>query len=535
MNQPSTVPESHLTLRPGAAPSGEPADGGCFSVLFACSDLQRASAKEPTFFGDLNLGQMVETIVAGLEEYELAEFFYEPLHESGQVDYRHQVVRDLERKEIAAAVRGFVATMHKMRDRLSLSAKVHDVRQRQRWFLAAAEAYCDAVGQLDVSLNNVLPGSAALRGLRTFTVAYGRSHEFVELKAEVQQLTAELGQVRYTVRSKGLQITVDRFSEETDLTEEVRTTFARFRENPAKSYRARFLEHADNSQVESWILELVAELNPDVFARLGQFCRRHAEFLDPTLARFDREIHFYLAYMDYIEPLKAAGVAFCLPAVSSESKQSQADGACDLVLARKLVANGVEIVANDFELSGPERILVVTGPNQGGKTTFARMFGQLHHLAALGLPVPARQAILFLPDRMFSHFEREEDIRSLRSKFEEELVRIHEILEQASGRSILIMNESFGSTTAADSLKVGRRVLERVIELDMICVCVTFVDELSELGDATVSMMSTVDADDLSRRTFRVIRKPADGLAYAVALAQRHGLGYDQLKRRLTR
>ena len=205
------------------------------------------------------------------------------------------------------------------------------------------------------------------------------------------------------------------------------------------------------------------------------------------------------------------------------------------MLARKLVANGVEIVANDFELSGPERILVVTGPNQGGKTTFARMFGQLHHLAALGLPVPARQAILFLPDRMFSHFEREEDIRSLRSKFEEELVRIHEILEQASGRSILIMNESFGSTTAADSLRVGRRVLERVIELDMICVCVTFVDELSELGDATVSMMSTVDADDLSRRTFRVIRKPADGLAYAVALAQRHGLGYDQLKRRLTR
>ena len=315
----------------------------------------------------------------------------------------------------------------------------------------------------------------------------------------------------------------------------MRATFARFRENPAKSYRARFLEHADNNQVESWILELVAELNPDLFARLAQFCQRHADFVDPTLARFDREIHFYLAYLHYIEPLKAAGVAFCLPTVSSESKQIMARGACDLVLARKLVSDGVEIVANDFELSGPERILVVTGPNQGGKTTFSRMFGQLHHLAALGLPVPARQASLFLPDRMFSHFEREEDIRSLRSKFEEELVRIHEILEQASERSILIMNESFGSTTAADALRVGRQVLERVIELDIICVCVTFVDELSELGDATVSMMSTVDADDLTRRTFRVIRKPADGLAYAVALAQRHELGYDQLKRRLTR
>jgi DNA mismatch repair protein MutS len=505
------------------------------SVLSARPNQPREPVTEPPFLADLNLAQMVATITAGHEEYQLSEFFYEPLHDPAQVDYRHQVLRDLDREEIAAAVSAFVTAMRQMREWLSLCAKVRDVRQSQRWFLAAAEAYCEAVEQLRVDLGNVLPQSSALRGLRAFAVAYGRSQAFVELKAEAQQLIDELGQLRYTVRSKGLQITVDRFSDETDLTAQVRATFARFRENPAKSYRARFLEHADNNHVEGQILELVAELNPGLFTRLAQFCQRQADFLDPALARFDREIHFYLAYLHYIEPLKAAGVTFCLPTVSSQSKRIIARGACDLVLARKLVSDGVEIVANDFELSGPERILVVTGPNQGGKTTFARMFGQLHHLAALGLPVPARQANLFLPDRMFSHFERAEDIKNLRSKFEDELVRIHEILEQASERSILIMNESFGSTTATDSLRVGRRVLERVIELDIICVCVTFVDELSQLGDATVSMMSTVDADDLTRRTFRVIRKPADGLAYAVALAQRHELGYDQLKRRLTR
>jgi DNA mismatch repair ATPase MutS len=286
--------------------------------------------------------------------------------------------------------------------------------------------------------------------------------------------------------------------------------------------------------VEAQVLDLVARLYPDVFFHLDTFQQDHANYLDKTVARFDREIQFYVAYLEFVAIFRKAGLPFCIPRVSDTSKEICSYEGFDLALAKKLVQENKPVVCNDFFLKDKERIFVITGPNQGGKTTFARAFGQLHYLAALGCcPVPGRKAQLFLFDRLFAHFEREEDIDNLKSKLEDDLVRIHAIFTQSTSRSIIIINEMFTSTTVKDALFLGRKVLEQAMKLDVLCVYVTFLDELTSL-EKTVSVVGGVVPENPELRTYKIQRRPADGLSYAIAIVRKNRLTYDEIQERIS-
>jgi DNA mismatch repair protein MutS len=494
-----------------------------------------AKPVEPPCFADLHLDQVLTSMTAGREDYHLKPFFYSPLREAAAVRYRHEVLRDLEKPEVAGSVRTFAEKMRRMREHLAQARKLRYKQQKQRWFLDAVDIYCDAVGALANELTQAPSDSRGFGALRQYLADYTDTDRFTRLVRETRNLLQGLAEVRYCVHIRGNRVRVSRYDGEVDYSAEVTETFAKFRQGAVKDHRVKLPQWADMNHVEAQILGLVAQLHPEVFVALDDFCTRQVDFVDPVIGAFDREVHFYLAYLEYIQRFQAAGLTFCYPEVTAQPGEVYAEDAFDLALANKLVPECSAVVPNSFALKGPERILVVTGPNQGGKTTFARMVGQLHYLASLGYPVPGRRARLLLPDRVFTHFEREEDLANLRGKLEDELVRIHDILERATASSVIIMNESFASTTLRDALVLGTAVMQHLLQLDSLGVYVTFVDELAYLDEATVSMVSLIAPENPALRTYKVVRKPADGLAYAAAIAEKYGLSYRALRRRIGR
>lgn len=504
------------------------------SILFDHNGVLPKTPDALQFLSDLHLDQVIEAIIAPKREYDLKPFFLTPLHDVETIVYRQEVMRELESEPLMSILRAFAEQMSIVRRYLAMVEKLDFELHKKGWFLEAALVYCNAVKKLAGHLENSRFRSRGLRLFRDYVMQYVRSSPFLSLADEADQVKKALSEVRYCVIIENGKFKVGPYEEEEDYSVEVENTFAKFKQAAAEEYLVKLSQRSGMSHIEAIILEFVARLYPEPFAALREFCARHNPFVDETLRAFDREIQFYIAYLEFIGDFRREGLPFCYPQVSAEGRESYVREGFDLALALSMRRQGERtVVCNDFFLCAPERILVVTGPNQGGKTTFARMFGQLHYLASLGCPVPGREARLVLFDKLFTYFETEEDIRNLRGKLEDDLFRVHQILSQATPQSILIFNEPFASTALHDALFLSKEVMARVIDLDARCAWVTFLDELASMSEKVVSMVATVDPTDPTIRTFKVVRQPANGLAYAFSLAQKHRLTYHDIQERI--
>jgi hypothetical protein len=369
----------------------------------------------PACFGDLNLDEVMAAVVAKRDAEFLLPIFYAACRNEEVIRYRRAKFADVARTEVFEALTDFCEALRTVRANLAYADNIFLQAHRNLVLLRGIGRYCDAVESLPGALRSLELGSAGPRGLRAYLAGYGGSPWFTQLATEARELRGALSKITCSMLFRGDKVTVRKYASEHDYGATILERFGRFKESPdASPVPPRQWDDFSLNHIEQGILEFVGRLYPEPFRLVADYVARHGNFLDDVVATLDREIGFFLAYLAYIRPLECAGLPFCYPDVSAIDKTTTVSGSFDIALAAKLVGEGRPVVRNDSHLAGPERLIVVSGPNQGGKTTFARMFGQLHVLAGLGCPVPGERARIFLLDRVFAHFEREEDIASLR-------------------------------------------------------------------------------------------------------------------------
>ena len=504
------------------------------SILFERFEQPVEMSEKQDIYRDLNLKQIIDVIVSFGKDYDLKEFFYTPLEDINSIRYRQEILKDLQQQQIFDIVEEFTHGMLQVNRHQKMISKIDYKEYKKIWFLQMSIVYIETIQSLITTLNALDFHSDGLKLFKKYMQAYIDSDFFKKFSLEAILIQKELDSLNYNITIDGIKFSVQRYDDEEDFSKKIKNLFQKFEDDTRKKHKSEYDKNSSANHVDAKILEFVFKLYPKEFSKLDSFYQNFHDFMDKTIQRFSHEVWFYLSYIKFTKEFYEENLSFCIPRFSDDGSVDVEDG-YDLSLARKLLVEKKSIVTNSYYLNDKERILIISGANQGGKSTFARMVGQINYLASLGLQVPAKRAVLCLSRHIYTHFEREEDIKNLRSKLQDDLFRIHQILSKAKQGDLLILNEIFSSTSLSDAFFLSKEIMQKIIDDDLFCVWVTFIEELSEMNDKTVSMVCEIDHNDVKNRTFKIVRKKADGLAYANSIAKKYHLSFEQIIQRISR
>jgi DNA mismatch repair ATPase MutS len=250
---------------------------------------------------------------------------------------------------------------------------------------------------------------------------------------------------------------------------------------------------------------------------LGQLANRGANLVanaltqsvDHVLSFFHAllaELAFYIGCLNLHERLVELGEPTCVPdPLELEESALSASNLYDVCLALRMKH---KVVPNDVDADGRE-LLVITGANQGGKSTFLRSVGVAQLLMQAGMFVPAERFSAKVCSGVFTHYKREEDASMQSGKFDEELARMSSIVDQIRPGALMLFNESFASTNEREGSEVGRQIVRALLDANVRVVYVTHMYELADSFRRQAvarPLFLRAEREPDGRRTFRLAK-----------------------------
>ncbi len=278
---------------------------------------------------------------------------------------------------------------------------------------------------------------------------------------------------------------------------------------------------------------VLGELRDRGLARVANSVAQAAEHIESFLKVLRWELAFYIGSLNLYEQLEQLNEPVAFPQVApANERRFSCTGLYDLSLA---LAMKRTVVGNDVIADG-KNLVIITGPNQGGKTTFLRSVGLAQLMMQAGMFVPAESFSANVCSGVFTHFKREED-KTLRSgKFEEELRRMSAVIDLIRSNGLVLLNESFASTNEREGSEIAREVVSALLESGVKIFYVTHMYEFARrVQEQRAQNVLFLRAERLAdgTRTFKVKEGEPVGTSYGADLYERIFVAGETVSRRM--
>ena len=255
------------------------------------------------------------------------------------------------------------------------------------------------------------------------------------------------------------------------------------------------------------------------------------------------ELQFLCAAADMLQSLKDSGLPLCWAEIRpTEEKRFSVEGLYNPAMAMKLKDNdspasiSKRMVYNDVNFDDEGRIFILTGPNSGGKSVFTCGVGIAQVMFQLGLPVPARAAVISPVKGIFTHFAQDIKGSTEDGRLGSECQRMKEIFQKLTPHSLVLLDETFSGTSSYEGSYLAADTVGALAALGTHAIYCTHMHELTaripeiNQNPKTRSRVDTLVAGSgLGDIRFSITRRPPDGKSYASRIAEKYGLSYDSL------
>lgn len=523
------------------------------------------SALPDTFSADLQLDKLSRYFSPENSQFSM-NIFRELCTDPEVINYRLDAVEDLLRfPKLSPQLHKTVTTiLENHREELSdksspdtfaaLSAKIEALDV----FISAVESFCEYYEKEGKNAS-----SEAFKRVFAYFLDIKASKDFTDLKSDMEELKAAFSQKVRCVTvainfneemrpvSAGIVgLSENKATEKPSVFDRIFYRNAKFADVNVKNLHTRYMgDSKDPNEIDRKLFEELERVTSDYIGRLAHALDDYSCISYREIAAIDEQLSFLDKAAALVETAKSRDIAMCRPVIlPMESRELHLKNAFDVSFFRSAAAadhtkKGSElVVGNDIDMDDSARFWLLSGANNGGKTTFVRAVGICQLFAQCGIYVPAAECSISPVDFIYTHFPKEEEVGINSSRFTEEVKDLKKIADTISENSLLLMNESIQSTTPKECLDIAGEFVRIFTMLGARGVFATHLAELAlRMDDINSDPDNASKVDSLvacvesstGERLYKIRRGMPGETSYASVIFDKFGISADEIRKKL--